>query len=40
MTLMIVGAAVFAVGAFFGAVAVSIGIQLEKGRTDEAQGKV
>lgn len=37
MGLIIVGAAVFAAGAFFGAIMISIGIQLEKRRTDEAQ---
>ena len=37
MGLMIVGALIFAAGLFFGAIMVSIGIQLEKRRTDEAQ---
>lgn len=37
MGLMIIGAAVFAAGTFFGAIMVSIGIQLEMRRANEAQ---
>ena len=39
MVLMLCGAAVFAAGTFCGVVMVSIGIQLEKRRANETQGK-
>lgn len=39
MGLMICGAVTFAIGVFFGAIMVSIGIQLEKRRADETQNQ-